>query len=132
MNLPDRAITLHPCWAWAVAHSTKRIENRSWPTKHRGLIYIHAGCGSVKREDRESLTRRLAHIGVDYPDESRFTRGALVAVAELYDCIQLRESQLGAWGCSDSWHFLLRDVRPLAHPIQMKGSLGIWRVPAGH
>lgn len=128
MTTPDRAITLRPCWAWAVAHAGKRIENRSWPTKYRGLIYVHAGCGGVKRDDRESLARRLNVARIAYPDESEFARGALVAIAELYDCVQLPRSQLGAWGCPDSWHFLLRDVRPLARPVPMNGKLGIWRL----
>ena len=130
-TLPSRAITLHPCWAWAVAHASKRIENRSWPTKYRGLIYIHAGCGGVKRDDRESLTRRVAHAGIAYPDESSFTRGALVAIADLFDCVKLPDAQLGAWGCSGSWHFLLRDVRPLPRPIPMSGKLGIWHLDHG-
>ncbi len=125
---PDRAITLHPCWAWAVAHATKRIENRSWPTKYRGRIYIHAGCGGVKRDDRESLTRRLVGAGLEYPDESEFMRGALVATATLADCVQLPASRLGPWGCPDSWHFLLEDVVALRDPIPMNGKLGIWRV----
>lgn len=38
-----RALTLHQPWASFVACGAKQIETRSWPTKHRGPIAIHAG-----------------------------------------------------------------------------------------
>lgn len=37
-----RAITLHQPWATLVALGVKTIETRSWPTKYRGRILIHA------------------------------------------------------------------------------------------
>jgi hypothetical protein len=33
---PLRALSIQPPWAWAIAHSDKRIENRSWQTSYRG------------------------------------------------------------------------------------------------
>lgn len=55
MNI--RALSLHPEWAWAVAHLDKRIENRGYPCPRplRGQrICIHAskvigGCASKSR-----------------------------------------------------------------------------------
>lgn len=41
-----RALTIRQPWAGAIAHQTKRVENRSWklPAKHHGArILIHAG-----------------------------------------------------------------------------------------
>ncbi len=125
---PTHALTLKPIWAWAVLNAGKRIENRTWYTKHRGPLYIHAGCARVTPGDRESLARRLAAVGAEYPDEEAFPRGALVAEVTLADCIQLAPAGLGVWGAPGCWHWLLKDVRPLARPISMPGKLSLWRV----
>ena len=131
-ELPPRAITLKPWWAWAIAHAGKRIENRSWPTRYRGPLAIHAGCARFTTAERLSFAQRLAAGGREHPDESAIDRSAIVAIAVLVDCVQLPSDQLGAWGAPNSWHWLLEDVRPLAQPIPMSGKLGIWRLLAGH
>lgn len=40
------ALTVKQPWAWAIVHSTKRVENRTWPPPDkiiRQRIAIHAG-----------------------------------------------------------------------------------------
>lgn len=37
-----KALSLRQPWAWAVVHGYKDVENRSWSTKHRGPLLIHA------------------------------------------------------------------------------------------
>lgn len=37
-----KAITIWQPWASAIAHGLKGIETRSWGTKYRGLLAIHA------------------------------------------------------------------------------------------
>ena len=125
---PTHAITLKPIWAWAVLHAGKRIENRTWYTKRRGPLYIHAGCARVTPADRESLSRRLASVGLAYPDEATFPRGGLVAIVTLADCVRLAPERLGAWGAPGCWHWLLEDVTPIFRPIPMTGKLSLWRV----
>lgn len=125
---PTLAITLKPIWAWAILNADKRIENRTWYTKHRGPLYIHAGCARVTPDDRQSLARRLASVGLAYPDETTFPRGGLVAVVTLADCVRLPTPRLGAWGAPGCWHWLLADVSPLDVPIPMSGKLSLWRV----
>lgn len=38
-----RALTLHQAWASLIAVGAKTIETRSWSTKYRGRLLIHAG-----------------------------------------------------------------------------------------
>lgn len=38
-----KALTLHQPWASLVARGVKTIETRSWSTRHRGPLAIHAG-----------------------------------------------------------------------------------------
>lgn len=45
-----KSITLHQPWAHLVAIGAKQIETRSWPTKHRGLLAIHAGMDMTASE----------------------------------------------------------------------------------
>ncbi len=65
-------------WASAIAYGTKRIENRTWPTDHRGLVLIHAG----RTLDPNARDAPLARPFLRRP----YPRGAIVAVARLEGC----------------------------------------------
>jgi hypothetical protein len=43
-----KALTIRQPWAWAIIYAGKNIENRSWNTKLRGTIAIHAGFSYVR------------------------------------------------------------------------------------
>jgi len=38
-----KAILIRQPWAWLIVHGYKDVENRTWSTKYRGPILIHAG-----------------------------------------------------------------------------------------
>ena len=38
-----KAITISQPWAHLIVRGEKRVENRTWPTEHRGPLAIHAG-----------------------------------------------------------------------------------------
>ena len=38
-----KAISIRQPWAWLIVHGYKDVENRTWATKYRGPILIHAG-----------------------------------------------------------------------------------------
>lgn len=88
-----KAITLHQPWATLIAVGVKTIETRSWPTKHRGPIAIHA----AKRFDKAGWEESLP--ATDLPGLSpdawvmlasrRQPFGAVVATANLVDCIPM-------------------------------------------
>lgn len=46
-----KALSIKQPWASLIAHGIKNIENRTWKTKFRGRIYIHASGNKVKSED---------------------------------------------------------------------------------
>jgi hypothetical protein len=50
-----KALSVCQPWAWAIVSGLKTVENRSRPTRHRGLLVIHA-----------SRSRR--YLGEDYSD----------------------------------------------------------------
>lgn len=59
-----KVLSLRPEWAWAVlfADPPKIVENRSWRTKHRGRLLIHASLrpGLWEFELPAELVGRLA------------------------------------------------------------------------
>jgi len=46
-----KALSIKQPYASLIAHGIKNIENRTWKTKFRGRIYIHASGKKVKSED---------------------------------------------------------------------------------
>lgn len=61
----------------------KRVENRIWYTPYRGMLYIHAG-KSREWLDVEAGVEQAYQIPVN-----ELVFGAIVAVAELVDCVSL-------------------------------------------
>ena len=47
-----KVITIKQPWASLIAYGYKRYEFRSWKTNYRGPIYIHAGKGTDKSNER--------------------------------------------------------------------------------
>lgn len=120
-----KALTIRQPWAAAIAHGTKRTENRSWPApaKHLGTrILIHAAAAEdrVLRSSNDVPSELTDGIGV-WPD----TRSAIVAVATLTGC-HFDEGCCQPWGMDGYFHWELADVTAFATPIPAKGALGFW------
>src|SRR5262249_5426607 len=101
-----RAITIRQPWAELIVRGEKDVENRSWRTRHRGPLLIHAG-GRAHRELFEEH-------GV--PDSAE--RGAIIGVVEVVDCRLERSSE---WHEPGSWGWYLTGARRFEKPIPMKG-----------
>lgn len=105
-----KTITLHQPWASLVALGVKTIETRSWPTKHRGPLAIHAGKRRPKQIwcDADEGTPELVFPLFDSYEQTPcwewmenvhdYTQqgyrwigplGAVVATANLVDCIPM-------------------------------------------
>ncbi len=133
MLIPERALSLAQPWASLVARDAKRVETRSWRTRYRGLIAIHAS-RRFRAADRarcsfEPFASSLG--GADLP------LGAIVAVARIVDVLPVeqlvvldeRERAFGNYA-TGRYGWLLADVVPLPVPIPCRGALGLWRLPA--
>ena len=121
-----RALTIGQPWAELILRHRKPFEIRSWTTKYRGLILIHAGL-KWNAADAEAL-------GIT---KEEVTRGAFVGVAKLKavrrftraDAKLLREKRggLGGWGPGE-YAWVLAAVHRIK-PIPAKGQLGLYRPP---
>jgi hypothetical protein len=93
--------------------------NRTWATKHRGPILIHAG----KTLDPYfyQIRQDVLAQGVEFPDAKHIERGGIVGQANIVDCVTESSSE---W-FSGPYGFVLEDAQPL--PFQpCKGQLGIF------
>jgi len=130
-----KAISIKQPWASAIAFAGKDIENRTWRTRYRGPIAIHAS-GKLMRED---LDRRLRterggekRPVIDWIKKGRrpfrydedadpVVLSHIVAIGMLVDCVDRSRS---VWFGGD-WGFVLRGVIPI-EPVPMVGGLGLW------
>lgn len=112
-----KALTVRQPWAGAIAHQTKRVENRTWklPAKHEGArILIHAGATRDK----------WAVVYGDHLD----VYSAIVAIATIKSCHFDDGNQVccSYWAEPGAYHWELADVITLPEPVPAKGALGFW------
>lgn len=108
-------------WAWLIVNGHKDVENRTWPTGHRGDLLIHAG----QVFDREGLAwvlHRFAHLRAQLPEH--YPLGGIVGSCQLLRCVQASESPwfMGPHG------FVLWGARPMPF-VPLRGRLGFWETP---
>lgn len=142
-----KALSFTQPWGSLVALGQKRIETRSWSTKYRGPIAIHAAkgfpleCRTLCYE--QPFAQALAVQGrFDAPSD--LPRGAIVAVARLVEIYSTdHESCEGllnnhgarpherAFGdySPGRYAWWLDDVFELPRAVPCRGHLQVWTVP---
>ena len=121
-----KALTIKQPWAQLIVEGYKKFEFRSWKTKYRGKILIHAGMSLEK-----DMVSRFKDYNLEY------TMGAIVGEATLEDCIlvdeefnkKLREENPIVYGRSnhvETYAWKLSNVIKYKEPIYIKGKLGLW------
>lgn len=125
-----KALTILQPWAEMIARGVKRVENRTWRTPHRGPIAIHVG-KSLIWMDRENAAEWPERYGVALPQAGELTFGAIIAVAELVDCVRVEDLpddlRGHAWAFGP-WCWVLRDVRRV-EPVPCMGKQLLWNYP---
>ncbi len=75
-----KVITIKQPFATLIAEGIKEYEFRTWKTKYRGDILIHAGKGVDKK-----AMQKFAKYNLEYPS------GCIIAKASLVDCIEIND-----------------------------------------
>ena len=123
-----KAITIKQPFATLIAEGLKEYEFRTWKTKYRGDILIHAGKGVDK-----TAVKRFAYLNLNYPS------GCFIAKATITDCVEVNDEMRGALRRKDfavyegttennSWHgygFKMENVEKMAQ-VLANGKLGLW------
>lgn len=147
-----KAVTIIQPFATLAALGVKTLETRSWATKYRGPLAIHAG----QKVDKEAclhdpIRRVLQQHGIN--DWRDLVTGAVIAKAVLTDVwsinrpygvnglverLSLDSRRANCWGgyMPDEYHFgdysdgrfawQLDDVVQLQEPVPAKGQLSLW------
>ena len=103
-----KALSIQEPWISLIAERKKTIETRTWKTNYKRLILL---CGSAKPIGRYS--------------------GKASCVAELIDCREMTpEDEVNAccmlYPNANSW--ILKNVKILPEPFELKGQLGLFEV----
>lgn len=113
-----KALTILQPYAHFIWLGQKPMENRSWETRYRGPLAIHAGKGRSML-DHDDLT--------EYPE---MVFGAVIAVAQLVDCVRferLSPELQRHEHANGPWCWMLEDVRRVK-PVTYRGAQGLWEI----
>lgn len=123
-----KAITIKQPFASLIAAGLKEYEFRTWKTKYRGEILIHAGKGVDKK-----AMKKFEQLNLEYPS------GCIIAKVTLADCIKVddelrkklneRNAEIYSsiikhteW---EGYGFKLENIVKI-EPMPAKGKLSIW------
>lgn len=127
------ALSIKQPWASLIAHGFKDIENRTWPTRFRGLFYIHAS-KVLDPDECIAAQNLIMNPRLDFPNfykiretlgETKFRdlpKGAIIGTAEIVDCVTESESPwfVGEFG------FVIKNARLFKTPMPCPGALSFW------
>lgn len=123
-----KVITIKQPFATLIAEGLKEYEFRTWKTKYRGDILIHAGKGIDKK-----AMKLYEHLNLEYPS------GCIIAKATITDCVVIDENarkmlkqknplvyssviKHTEW---NGYGFKLENVEKIK-PIPVNGKLSLW------
>lgn len=127
--LPTKALSIRQPWAWLVVNGHKDIENRTWATRFRGPVLIHAAKGMTRQEYEDAADFAYFGCGIQQmPTFERMQRGGIVGMAEVTACVP-PERRTSRWHMEGCHGFALRAAQPLPF-TPLAGRLGFFDVPA--
>lgn len=123
-----KALTIKQPWATLIMQGDKRYEIRSWQTKYRGELLIHAG----KSVDKEAIKRLVKYLPENLP------LGKILGKVRLVDCIKMspefkemllkENSEIYTKSSfQENYGWQVTDIEVFKEPIETKGLLSLWK-----
>ena len=123
-----KVITIKQPFATLIAEGLKEYEFRTWKTKYRGEILIHAGKGIDKK-----AMKRYEHLNLEYPS------GCIIAKVNLTDCIEINDENRKMLENKNplvysnviknkewkGYGFKLENIEKIK-PVKINGKLSLW------
>ncbi len=131
-----KTLTMKQPWASLIMSGEKRVENRTWATKHRGPLLIHAS----QRYDKAGA-ELLDRLGIDYLGRADAPRGVILGQVDLVDVVDTRpgikrQQTFQEMGNENNLAddplalgpvcWIVTDPKPLKEPIEARGKLSLW------
>ncbi|MBC7750067.1 MAG: ASCH domain-containing protein [Methylotenera sp.] len=129
-----KTLSIKQPWASLIAHNIKNIENRTWKTKFRGRIFIHASAKSAGRlaelinsNQLDAITKKSNFRFLD----TSLIKSAIIGEVEIIDCVLNHES---IWAENEKdltkkpiYNWVLANAVLYDKPIlNVKGKLSFW------
>lgn len=119
------ALSIRQPWASMIFYCGKDVENRTWSTRVRGRVLIHAALGGTRLEFDEAMGFASKAMGRPLVTRrSTVPRGCIIGSVEIVDCVTESPSPWFTGG----YGFVLRDPQLLPF-TPWKGRLGFFDVP---
>lgn len=125
-----RILTIKEPYATLISLKIKTTETRSWRTKYRGEIYIHAGAKKMDYKNKSNDFQKIANM-------HNYSFGYVLCKCNLIDCIEMTEEYIKDmqknhytdYICGNyqigRYAWILDNVE-IIDPFYAKGRLGIW------
>lgn len=124
-----KVISIKQPFASLILEGYKEYEFRTWNTKYRGEIYIHAS----KTVNKEAM-EKYKELNIEYP------KGCIIGKALLTDCLEINKEFINILKQKNKYPYIynhilnhdknkygfkLENVEKI-NPIYVNGKLGIW------
>jgi len=129
---PIKVISLYQPWASLMACGAKVFETRTWGTKFRGLVIIHASKTLEVDWRNTAFIKAMREAGIKQPE--KLPLGMALAVGELVGCykaetvsphINEHERLFGNYADGRvAWKF--ENMRLFAKPVPARGQQYLW------
>lgn len=127
-----KVLSIKEPFASLIKDKKKKIETRSWRTKYRGELYIHASISNVPKErfNNEDFRELIKDVKLNH--------GHIICKCNLVDCIymtkeyveNMKKNHYQEYLCGHyeegRYSWVLDNIEPLKEPIKAKGQLSIW------
>lgn len=130
----NKAISIKQPWAYLICAGIKDVENRTWPTKYKGRVYIHASAKPVGQYFSEGvftadqLNYLIQSKKIDLIEKVQLS--AIIGHVDIVNCISKERNGKGSdsiWAEPDCFHWILRNPVLFDKPIlNVKGKLSFW------
>jgi hypothetical protein len=126
-----KALTICQPYASLILRGDKRVENRTWPTSHRGPMYIHAGKSRKWFDDDEHLIHEFGYMP---------PFGAVIGIANVIDCVEFCDIVIGEYDtkypwlrdhehANGPWCWILENIK-LITPVPYRGAQKLFDIDA--
>tara|TARA_R110000868_G_scaffold119513_5_gene317294 strand:- start:26335 stop:26769 length:435 start_codon:yes stop_codon:yes gene_type:complete len=133
-----KTLTVKQPWASLIVKGIKDIENRTWKTKFRGRILIHASA-KIAGSRLDSLNQEQFDVLVDKNNGGNYDCSSIIGSVEIVDCVINHESiwaekspefttnRANQEGFKPIYNWVLANPIKFEQPIEnVKGKLSLW------